>query len=155
MKLALLFIICTALGTAHATEVEGGLGFGSLPCLFSKEAWNKFTHDHKLDRVGDVDIKLDDPTQVVFIYNMWALPTPKGDILDIRFQNLKNHFLHAKLSFSDKWPEYDVNGLDYIAVVRKKDGRWVLVAKMGKFYFLQDDYGYGIVPMTRRNDRTM
>ena len=133
MKLAitLLFAITS---TSFALEGEGRFGF-HLGMLFSKEAWNQSAQNMKLGLVGDVKVELQDPTQVLFLYNYWSLPRFK---YDIRLEDMKENIFHDRLKFDTKWPEHPLHP-GYIAAVRRKDGQWVLVAEMSGFYLIEDD----------------
>jgi hypothetical protein len=141
MNRKLVLGIAFCLATNYAWAAEGGMGFRSSPAVFNENSWSSLISVAP-ELTGEEELVLESPAQVVFLYNAWHLP---GVLLygNIRLSDLEEGVFHRRLDFSSEWPPYSPPG--YVAAVRKKDGKWLLVAEMGKFYLIEDGRRVGTV----------
>ena len=122
--------------------LKGHLGFRSLYYLMNRNAWPPLLSDGHSIKAGAAEIGLDNPRQIIVIYNAWHLP---GAPEDIRLTDLRKHALRPSVVFVDDWPK--VLALGFIVLVEKRSGEWALVANLGRHYLIEDRSGIGVFPI--------
>jgi hypothetical protein len=125
-----------------AVTASDSCDFRSLRYLLDREAWPRFLAEGNRLRSGKVAVGLAEPAQVVFLVNGWHLPMTSG--WDIRVQDMEKHVFKATLEGTFDWPAYDAPG--FVALVRKPDLEWILVARPARHYLIEDRWGVVVVP---------
>ena len=125
-----------------AVAASDSCDFRSLRYLLDRAAWPRFLAEGNRLRPGKVAVGLAEPVQVVFLVNGWHLPMTSGS--DIRIQDMEQRVFKATLEGTSDWPAYDAPG--FVALVRKPDLEWVLVARLARHYLIEDRWGVVVVP---------
>ena len=125
--------------------LEGTLGFRSLYYLLNRNAWPALPRDGTPLRSGSAVIGLDNPLQIITIFNAWHLPAAFGPE-DIRLADLRKHVLRSAVVFTSEWPAYTTPG--FIVLIQKRNQEWALVARLASQYLVEDRSGIGVCPIS-------
>lgn len=111
----------------------------SLYYLMNRNAWPNFLSDGHRLRSGAAEIGLNNPRQIIVLRNAWHLPAVSEDT---RLADLRKHALRSSIVFVADWPK-DGN-VGFIVLAEKQGGEWVLVARLGSHYLIEDRSGIGV-----------